>query len=141
MTEKNELVMWKPNNEIPSKLLDLEKYEWNENGFNIFLSNNDGTLIRFKFNFVMSFRSTNEQMMLRFDDKFGKLRNKKFPSYVWSLFKMKNSDYIEWFNEQHHNIYKNIASKLEHYVFVTEDEILEVINDNPPTIIVEKNNC
>jgi hypothetical protein len=89
----------------------------------------------------MSFRSTNEQMMLRFDDTFGKLRNKKFPNYVWSLFKMKNSDYIEWFNEQHLNIYINIASKLEHYVFVTEDEILEVINDNPPTIIIEKNNC
>ncbi|WML52221.1 hypothetical protein RCG17_22970 [Neobacillus sp. PS3-12] len=137
MTVKNELVVWNPKSEIPLKLLELEKYEWNETGFSITLCA-DERLIRFSFNFVMSFQSTNEQMMLRFRDSYGELRDKKFSNYVWSLFKVKNSDYIKWFNEQHLNRYETIASNVEHYLFVTEDEILEVINDHPPTIHIEK---
>lgn len=138
MTVVNDLVIWNPNSEIPQKLLGLEKYEWNENGFCITLSDDERLIIKFCFNLAMSFRSTNEQMMLRFRDSYGELRDNDFPKYVWSLFKMKNSDYIKWFNEQHLNLYENISSNMEHYVFVTEDEILEVINDKPPTILIEK---
>lgn len=132
---KNELIIWHPNELIPPKILFLEEIVWSEEGFKVVLGE-EKINITFHFeDFVLSFRSTNEQSMLKFRDSYGELkqRNKDF-NYSWSLFKVKNSDYLEWFSEQHYSMYENVDKRVEHYLFVTEDEIIEVLNEKPPLI-------
>lgn len=134
---KDELSLWKPNKRIPHMILFLECWIWNEDGVKIVLSSEKEKYSFFYKNHVVSFRSTTEKMMLKFRDLYGELRkNKKF-KHSWSLFKVNNSSYVEWINNQHYSIYSDIQKTIEHYVFVTEDEIIEILNDIPPKIHIE----
>jgi len=51
------------------------------------------------------------------------------------LFIVENSSYIEWFNLQSYDIYKNYDPK--HYIFLTPNDIVEVVSNYPPKIIVD----
>ena len=135
---KNELIIWNPDEKIPKKILLLDGIFWSEGGFKIVFCEEKFN-IEFHFEgFVLSFRSTNEQFMLKFRDCYGELKekNKNF-NYSWSLFKVRNSEYLHWFSKQHYSMYENIDNLAEHYLFVTEDEIIEVLNDKPPKIILK----
>lgn len=133
---RNELGIWHPNDKIPKKILLLEGIAWSEKGFKIVLHDDKSKIIFLFEDFVLSFRSTNEQYMLKFRDMYGELKekNKNF-NYSWSLFTVNNSDFVVWFSEQHYSMYENVDRRVEHYLFVTEDEIIEVLNDKPPKII------
>ncbi|MFD2671784.1 hypothetical protein [Marinicrinis sediminis] len=129
------LTIWKPHNDIPQKLLDLHNIIWNENGLQIELMDNKETHVTIIFEqFVISHRVTRERLMLKYQDMYGKFREK---NDSWSLFKMNGDDYDKWFRAQHYDLYADMHKKIEHFVIVTEDEIIEILNDYEPTITMK----
>lgn len=51
----------------------------------------------------------------------------------WTLFKMKNSSYLEWFAQESLERYEGMG-EVEHYVFLTSNDVIEVLSADPPTI-------
>ncbi|WP_051545946.1 MULTISPECIES: hypothetical protein [Exiguobacterium] len=51
----------------------------------------------------------------------------------WTLFKMKNSSYLEWFAQESLEQYEGMG-EVEHYVFLTSNDVIEVLFVDPPTI-------
>lgn len=51
----------------------------------------------------------------------------------WTLFKMKNSSYLEWFAQESLERYEGIV-EVEHYVFLTSNDVIEVLSADSPTI-------
>ncbi|MGE5398710.1 MAG: hypothetical protein ACM3MK_14395 [Chitinophagales bacterium] len=131
------VVLWRPDDLIPEELLDLDGWKWDENGVNVCLTNKH---YRFVVHFegqVLAFRTTLESMSLRFRDMYGEWRKRLHLNYAWTFFILKDSEYIKWFEEQHYGLYDDVQNKLIHYVLVTEDEIIEVLNDKEPIVTVE----
>ena len=56
----------------------------------------------------------------------------------WSFFKVSNSPYKRWLNDESYDIYAEY--NLEHYVFLTTEDIFEVISTYSPDISMKKIN-
>jgi len=55
----------------------------------------------------------------------------------WPLFKVKNSNYLKWFHKESNNIYE--LDTVEHYVFITSDDVVEILSKYPPKITIRSN--
>jgi len=78
---------------------------------------------------VLSYRSADER---NFTDTYSFLNETKEKDFYtkWSFFKLKNSNYIEWFNKQDKN---NKQINVEHYLFLTES-VVEVLATSAPIV-------
>lgn len=127
---------WFPTNDIPSVIYN-DKLIDDDNGITIKFSNEYDTkniIVAFDGN-VLSYRNTDEGSLLKkidfLDDRYGT----KFYS-EWSLFKAKGTDYINWFLEESSGIYK--AEEVQHYIFVTPHDVIEVLSKDPPNVKIEQ---
>lgn len=132
-----EIELWQPDKRIPFELLDLDGWSWDENGLSVVLSDGKKRYKTFFQGQVISFRSTLESVNFKFRDTYGEWRDELKLNYAYSFFKLNNSEYINWLKEQNYNLYDNIQKDLIHYVFVTEDEIIEILNDKEPIFDIE----
>ena len=48
---------------------------------------------------------------------------------------MKNSEYLSWFLEESSGIYE--SNKVEHYVFFTPNDVIEILSTYTPSVIIE----
>ncbi len=53
----------------------------------------------------------------------------------WPFFKVKGSEYLNWFIKQSSGIYD--PEEVEHYVFKTPNDIVEVLSTFEPDVIIE----
>jgi hypothetical protein len=83
---------------------------------------------------ILSYRVTDEGCLLK---RLYSLLDRYGDSFFskGSLFKVKNSDYLKWFLEESRGIYTQ--SDVEHYVFYTPDEAIEVLSTYEPTINIQ----
>ncbi len=51
------------------------------------------------------------------------------------LYEVKNSGYLKWLEKESGGLYT--SDRVRHFVFYTEEEIIEVLGSSPPKIIVE----
>lgn len=126
---------WIPLNNIPPKLFKDHLID-DENGLKIvFFEEIEGPKYSFLFEgYVHSYRNTDEGSLLKtleYVDKY----YQHLDYGKWTLFKLKQSSYLEWYTEQTFGMYKNIY-QIEHYVFFTSDDVIEVLSADPPIITV-----
>lgn len=50
------------------------------------------------------------------------------------FFKMENSEYINWFDNQNPLFNSTTHPNLEHHVYITRDEVIEVLSDYAPLV-------
>lgn len=120
--------------EVPKKLY-LESLTDNKDGLTLVFSNENSTRF-FRFIYedsVLSYRNTDESYMLRTINHIRETYGREM--FEHPLFIVENSSYIEWFNLQSYDIYKNYDPK--HYIFLTPNDIVEVISNYPPKIMVD----
>ncbi|WP_236690778.1 hypothetical protein [Lysinibacillus xylanilyticus] len=131
--EKEHWQKCKPLNEIPNKIW-LESLLQDRNGLKIqFESENDKKIdIIFWGNTALSCRITDEEDMLQSINYWSEECGDDF--FTWPLYKSNNSSFVKWFNEE--SCEKFADKNIEHYVFITEDDIVEVISAIAPQIII-----
>lgn len=85
---------------------------------------------------VYSFRRSIESVFIT---TFSYLRNNYDESFYkahW-IFKVKNSNYLEWIQKESGDLYTQ--ESIQHFVFYTPEEVIEVLSPFPPQILV--NTC
>lgn len=125
---------WKLSEKTLSKMY-IEKLVNDKNGtLLIFKSEDEKDTIEVLFDgSILSLRSTDEGKRLRtinfLEEKYGT------DFYAnWTFFKVKNSSYVEWFNQETYNIYATYD--IGHYVFLTPDDIVEILSTYDPIISI-----
>lgn len=129
------LKFWKPINSYETELHFAGMFF--ENGFNIKLEDDHDKQFLFVYDdpktdpFLQSFRMSCES-------ERGDLRGLAFNanrgrSGHWSLFKMLNSDYIDWAYSQCDISYHK-ERPLEHHVYLTSDTFIEVLSYDEPDV-------
>jgi hypothetical protein len=117
---------------FPDKIY-LDNLTDNKDGLVLNFSNEDGDkTIKIIFeDSVMSYRNNDESYMLRTINYVSEVYGSSFMKKN-SIFIVENSPYIEWFNSESYDIYKDYD--LRHFVFMTPNDIVEVISTYPPKI-------
>lgn len=131
---QEEWVKWSPLENLNFKLY-IEKLIDDKTGLQLFLQTKDmKQTIKVSFeNHVLSYRNTDEGGRL----KTLRLLSEKYENgfYAeWTLFKVINSNYVAWFNQESHNIYSNLG--IEHYVFLTCDDVVDVLSSYEPQVTI-----
>lgn len=130
--EKERWVRWDILNRALGKMY-LESFVYDTNGIEIVLEcENENIAIRILFDSsVLAFRGSDEGRRLStiifLEENYGSAFYAN-----WTFFKIDNSSYVQWFNEETYNIYSNYH--IEHYVFLSADDIVEVLSIYPPTV-------
>ncbi|KXG10247.1 hypothetical protein AT864_00838 [Anoxybacillus sp. P3H1B] len=126
---------WIPINGLPSKLHN-DTFVDNKEGIILeFSDEKDKKKIVVKFEEgVLSYRNTDEGSLLKKLNYLDQQYGTDFYSN-WTLFKVKNSEYIKWFLEESSGIYE--PNQLEHYVFLTPNDVIEILATYTPSIVVK----
>ncbi|MDQ3749350.1 MAG: hypothetical protein M3367_10125 [Acidobacteriota bacterium] len=102
---------------------EIKKEEKRKNAFD----KND-FLLKISFIKHLAFRVTDEMFRLKISDQFQGEKD-------WMLYKVKNSNWIRFFNEESLEIYAD--QEIKHYAIFTGDEFLEFLVDSGQDIKVE----
>ncbi|HHY71641.1 MAG TPA: hypothetical protein GX497_00130 [Bacillus bacterium] len=126
---------WIPINGLPSKLYN-DTFIDNKEGIILeFSDEKDKSKIVVKFEEgVLSYRNTDEGSLLKKLNYLDQQYGTDFYS-EWTLFKVKNSEYIKWFLEESSGIYE--PNQLEHYVFLTPNDVIEILTTYTPSIVIK----
>ena len=125
---------WEPILGIPARLCNDSFLDHHEGVLLEFSDENHERKVRVWFeNGVLSYRNTDEGSLLKtwyqLDEQY------RDPFYSrWTMFKVKNSAYLTWFIEQSIGIYD--PREVEHYVFITPNDVIEVLSEFPPKVQV-----
>lgn len=125
---------WIPLEGIPAKLY-LDKLVFDQNGTLLILKGEDeNATIQVHFDgSILSLRSTDEGRRLKtinlLDAQYGRDFYTK-----WSFFKVINSSYVEWFNQESYDMYTTY--NICHYIFLTSDDIVEILSTYEPNVLV-----
>ncbi|TDX51133.1 hypothetical protein [Orenia marismortui] len=132
-----EWIKWKPNTNIPKKV-NLESLIDNKEGLMLTFTdkhNRDNLIYVFFKGSVLSYRNTDEGNLLQTFYCLSQMYDDEFYTQ-WSFFKIKNSSYIRWFNKESYKKYK--GCNIEHYIFITPNDIIEVLSTYCPEVTVMK---
>lgn len=131
--EKEIYGIWKPFDDFPDKIW-LEKFLLDKNGLKMqFKSHYEKKIIEFNFGYAsLSFRVTDEGDLLQSLCDWEKEYGEDF--FSWPLHKLNNSSFIKWFHEE--SCEKFIDENIEHYVFLTGSEIVEVLSLDTPEVVI-----
>jgi len=123
---------WEPVHSFPKRIY-LQSLIDNKNGLTLLFETEDDKTIAFNFESgVLSYRNTDEgdlyQTLRDLDKEYGG----EFYSN-WSLFKVKNSSYLNWFKKEGCGKW-DYQDDVKHYVFMTSDDVVEVLSNYLPLI-------
>ncbi|MDX8366031.1 hypothetical protein [Cytobacillus sp. IB215665] len=127
---------WVPVEGLPSKIYNSSLID-NKEGLTLtFIDEHDETEITMKFDVgVLSYSNTEEGSLIKMLSSLYNNYDERFYS-EWSLFKLGDSEYLSWFLEENAGLYDTI--KISHYVFLTPNDVIEVLSKYPPTIALTK---
>ncbi|MBB4823292.1 hypothetical protein HNO89_000512 [Sporosarcina luteola] len=126
---------WKPINGMPSKLYNDALID-NKEGITLEFSDEDHKkkiFVTFEHG-VLSYRNTDEGSLLKRLDYLDQQYGTNFYSEC-TLFKVEDSDYMDWFLDESLGIYER--SQLEHYVFLTLNDVIEILTTYPPCVVMK----
>ncbi|SDC80442.1 hypothetical protein SAMN04488112_1179 [Melghirimyces thermohalophilus] len=83
---------------------------------------------------VCSYRNTDEGRLLKTWDFLSRHYGDQFYS-TWPLFKVKHSEYLNWFLKESAGIYEDI--EVTHYVFITPHDVVDVLSTFAPRVMIE----
>lgn len=131
---EEEWIKWEPLKCISSKMY-IEKLIDDENGILLVLKSEDKKKT-FKVIFVdpiLSLRSTDEGRRLK---TINFLEGKYGTDFYdqWTFFRVINSGYVEWFNQETYNIYA--IYDIRHYVFLTSNDVVEILSTYEPNVSI-----
>ena len=113
--------------------MHIEKLVNDKNGtLLVFKSQDDNDTIQVIFqNSILSLRSTDEGRRLKTINFLEEKYETDFYA-KWTFFKVANSTYVEWFNQETYDIYTSY--NIEHYVFMTSDDVVEILSTYEPHV-------
>lgn len=125
---------WEPVQGFPERIY-LQSLIDNKSGLTLLFETEDDKTISINFDSgVLSYRNTDEgdlyQTLCDLDEKYGSDFCSK-----WSLFKVRNSSYLKWFKREGCGKW-DYRDDVEHYVFMTSDDVVEVLSNYSPSISV-----
>ena len=126
---------WIPINGLPSKIYNDSFIDSKEGIILEFSDEKHKKKIVIKFeDGVLSYRNTDEGSLLK---KLNYLDQRYGTDFYceWTLFKVKNSEYINWFLEESFGIYK--PNQVEHYVFLTPNDVIEILTTYTPSVVIK----
>ncbi|ACQ70066.1 hypothetical protein [Exiguobacterium sp. AT1b] len=129
----NEWEKWIPVKSIPERL-HKESLMDDGDSLRIIVSDaTEGQKYSFLFDgLLLSYRNSDEGSRLRMLEHLD-----RYYAHLeygnWTLFKMKNSSYLEWFAQESLERYEGMG-EVEHYVFLTSNDVIEVLSADPPTV-------
>lgn len=129
----NEWEKWIPLESIPARLYKESLIDDGDSLRIIVSDETEGQKYSFLFDgLLLSYRNSDEgsriRMLEHLDKHYAHLEYGN-----WTLFKMKNSSYLEWFAQESFERYEGMG-EVEHYVFLTSNDVIEVLSVDPPTI-------
>ncbi|WP_264272367.1 hypothetical protein [Duffyella gerundensis] len=86
---------------------------------------NKGDEIQVVFDWIHSFRVTDEGDLLKLQDELN-------GQMVMGIYTVKGSGYLTWFNDQSANIHDN--DEIVHYLIVTIEDVIDVLSSVNPSI-------
>lgn len=124
---------WTVNPEIPAKLY-LQALIDDKDGLRLVFTDTHENTYTFLFDeLVLSYRHTDEGTLIRTLEHLYKHYDTDFFSN-WTLFQVTDSSYLKWLAEESTNIYETVYN-IQHYVFLTSNDVIEVLSTEPPTLI------
>ncbi len=124
---------WSVNKEVPAKL-ELQALIDDKDGLKLVFTDADENIYTFFFDgLVFSYRNTDEGTLLKTLDHLYKHYDTNYFG-EWTLFRVTDSNYLEWLAEEADNIYEKIYD-IHHYVFLTSHDVVEVLSTEPPSLI------
>lgn len=129
----NEWEKWIPLESMPARLYKESLLDDGDSLRIILRGETEGQKYSFLFDgLVLSYRNSDEGSRLRILEHLD-----RYYAHLeygnWTLFKMKNSSYLEWFAQESFERYEGMG-EVEHYVFLTSNDVIEVLSADPPTI-------
>ncbi|WP_214874772.1 hypothetical protein [Exiguobacterium sp. CH10] len=129
----NEWEKWIPLESIPARLYKESLIDDGDSLRIIVSDETEGQKYSFLFDgLLLSYRNSDEgsriRMLEHLDKHYAHLEYGN-----WTLFKMKKSSYLEWFAQESFERYEGMG-EVEHYVFLTSNDVIEVLSADPPTI-------
>ncbi|WP_214784273.1 hypothetical protein [Exiguobacterium sp. s183] len=129
----NEWEKWIPLESIPARLYKESLIDDGDSLRIILSDETEGQKYSFLFDcLVLSYRNSDEgsriRMLEHLDKHYAHLEYGN-----WTLFKVKNSSYLEWFAQESFERYEGMG-EVEQYVFLTSNDVIEVLSVDPPTI-------
>ncbi|MHC8514730.1 hypothetical protein [Sporosarcina sp. ITBMC105] len=125
---------WTPINGVPSKLYNDTFIDSKEGIILEFSDKKDKNKFVVKFeDGVLSYRNTDEGSLLKKLNYLDQQYGTDFYS-EWTLFKVTNSEYINWFLDECSGIYEQ--NQVEHYVFFTPNDIIEILTTYTPSVVI-----
>ncbi|WP_379053287.1 hypothetical protein [Metabacillus endolithicus] len=123
---------WEPVHSFPKRIY-LQSLIDNKNGLTLLFETGDDKTIAFNFDSgVLSYRNTDEGVLYQTLRDLDKEYGGEFYSN-WSLFKVKNSSYLNWFKKEGCGKW-DYQDDVKHYVFMTSDDVVEVLSNYLPLI-------
>lgn len=112
--------------------LFLEKVNYSESELELnFIEHTKSNLIQIIFDFIYSFRITDEGNLF-------KMLNEYDGDLIIGAYVTQEGELLKWFQNQSYEIHP--AEELNLYIFVTQNEIIEVISNQEPKIKHYTNN-
>lgn len=86
---------------------------------------NKGDEIQIVFDWIHSFRVTDEGDLLKLQDKLN-------GQMIMGIYAVEGSEYLTWFNSQSANIHDN--DEIVNYLIVTSEDVIDVLSSVSPSI-------
>lgn len=129
----NEWEKWIPLESMPARLYKESLLDDGDSLRIILRGETEGQNYSFLFDgLVLSYRNSDEGSQMRMLEHLHQ-HYAHLEYGNWTLFKMKNSSYLEWFAQESLERYEGIV-EVEHYVFLTSNDVIEVLSADSPAI-------
>lgn len=100
-------------------------------GFTVMLADSVDFKEKYAINFgwVYSYRVSNESFRLKLLDEL--YRNDLYKNH--QFFFVENSEWVSWLHTETKGVYD--AHNIKHYLIVTPEDVVDILSEQPPTII------
>lgn len=104
----------------------LDDFRYSSGSLELILSSNDSYMkLKLSFDWVHSFRLTDEGDLLKMQDE-------QQGNMLIGIYLVENSSYLGWFNEQSADVH--IDEDIAHYLIVTTNDVVDVLSTEKPLI-------
>lgn len=103
----------------------LNDFRYSSGSLELTLSNNNGNMkLKLSFDWVHSFRLTDEGDLLKMQDE-------QQGNMLTGIYLVENSSYLRWFNEQSADVHINEG--IIHYLIITTNDVVDVLSSEKPS--------
>lgn len=106
----------------------LEDFRYSSGSLQLVLSSGDnaeGSKVKVLFDWIYSFRVTDEGDLL-------KMQEEQKGGMLTGLYRVEQSKYLEWFNEQNGSVHDGVV----HYMLSTVDDVIDILASISPSISI-----